>query len=483
MFSRNIRIILLSGLTALLTIWLYDNWQGRQTVIIQEKPPSASWVKQQESYWPEPSYSLSLPEPLPHSNNQKGNNFVNAAQVAAPAVVYLRSRHEMGYDVWGESYTSSSGSGVIVSPEGYIVTNNHVIEEGDNVEVILNDRREYRAQIIGTDPTTDIALLKIDAKELPFLGFGDSDSLMVGEWVLAVGNPFRLQSTVTAGIVSAKARDIDILDSQYGIESFIQTDAAVNQGNSGGALVNIDGELVGINTAIITYSGRYEGYSFAIPANLVKKVISDLKEFGTVHRGLLGVEARTVDDKIAQDLGLSEVEGVYVFRVSPGSGSYEAGIQSGDVLVGINDQDINTLPQLLELVGRYRPGDTVKVQLLRDGRQKQVEVVLRNQLNTTDLVNVRKDELLTELGFEIRDLIRAEKESIGTEGVKVVSIYRGSAIERTKMDPGYIITHLNDQKVNSADEFVQLLKEAQGRVVLQGVYEQYEGPFWYVFEK
>lgn len=482
MISKNFKIILLSAVTALLTIVIYDAWQERRTVIIKERTPNASWVKQQESYWPGPA-SSAIDELMPGMAGEGNDNFVRAARSAAPAVVYLRSRKEMGYDVWGESYTSSSGSGVIVSPEGYIVTNNHVIEEGENVEVILNDRREYRAKIIGMDPTTDIALLKIDAGDMPFLSFGNSDSLLVGEWVLAVGNPFRLQSTVTAGIVSAKARDIDILDSQYGIESFIQTDAAVNQGNSGGALVNTRGELVGINTAIITYSGRYEGYSFAIPSNLVKKVISDLKEFGTVHRGLLGVEARTVNDKIAQELGLEKVEGIYVFRVSPGSGSHEAGIQGGDVLTHVNGQKVTTLPQLLEHIGRHRPGDTVTVSLLRDGQQQQARVLLRNQLNTTDLVSVRKDELLTELGFEIRDLIRTEKESIETEGVKVVSIYRGSTIERTKMDPGYIITHLNDQKVSSADEFVELLKKADGRVVLQGIYEQYEGPFWYVFSK
>jgi S1-C subfamily serine protease len=298
-----------------------------------------------------------------------------------------------------------------------------------------------------------------------------------------VGNPFRLQSTVTAGIVSAKGRDIDILDTQYGIESFIQTDAAVNQGNSGGALVNSEGALVGINTAIITYSGRYEGYSFAIPINLVRKVISDLKEFGTVHRGLLGIEARSVDDKIAQELELSEVRGVYVFRVSPESGSDVAGLKSGDIILSINEQKVGTLPELMEYVGRFRPGDTVELEVWSNDKTTKLRVELRNQLNTTDLVSIRKDKILTDLGFEVRDLILAEKKRTEQEGIKVVSIYRGSIIERTKMDPGFIITHINEERIDSSDDLVKALESITGRVVFQGFYEQYQGPFWYVFTK
>ena len=482
MLSRSVIFFFIALLTSVMVIYIYDTWRGPQEVIIREQTPNASWIRQQENYWPENSSAPRTAAQSPLESLPK-NGFVSAAQKAAPAVVYLKSSKVPESESYGASYTSSSGSGVIVSPEGYVVTNHHVVEGGKHIELILNDRRVFKAQLIGSDPTTDIALLKIDAEQLNYLHFGNSDSLQVGEWVLAVGNPFRLQSTVTAGIVSAKGRDIDILDTQYGIESFIQTDAAVNQGNSGGALVNSEGALVGINTAIITYSGRYEGYSFAIPINLVRKVISDLKEFGTVHRGLLGIEARSVDDKIAQEFELSEVSGVYVFRVSPESGSDAAGLKSGDIILSINEQKVGTLPELMEYVGRYRPGDTVELEVWSNDKITKLRVELRNQLNTTDLVSIRKDKILTDLGFEVRDLILAEKKRTEQEGIKVVSIYRGSIIERTKMDPGFIITHINEERIDSSDDLVKALESIKGRVVFQGFYEQYQGPFWYVFTK
>jgi len=382
-------------------------------------------------------------------------------------------------DWWSNNYGGSSGSGVIISPDGYIVTNNHVIEEGNQIEVTLNDKRKYDATLVGTDPSTDLALLKIEAERMPYLIFGNSDSIRVGEWVLAVGNPFNLESTVTAGIVSAKGRSIDILEGEYKIESFIQTDAAVNPGNSGGALVNTNGELVGINTAIITRSGRYEGYSFAIPANLARKIIRDLKDFGTVQRGILGIGIDEVNDELAKDLGLTSVEGVYITRVSPKSGAADAGLKRGDVIISINNLKTATIPELQEKVARYRPGNKVEVQYIRDGKKYKSNVTLKNKSNTTALIG--ESSMLRDLGFELRDLSKSEREKLKTEGAYVISITRGSKIERTNMDPGFIITKVNDSTVNNVDDLVNLLKDATGKVMLEGVYENYPGEYYYAF--
>ncbi len=461
-------------LTALLTAWITTQWMSPQKIIVKETlAPTLTDYKVQSQ--------LSGAGAL--KTQRTPTNFVVAATASRPAVVYVRARQSEQYDPWNDSYGSSTGSGVIISPDGYIVTNNHVVEEGSDIEVMLNDRREFAAQLLGTDPTTDLALLKIDADDLPFLTFGNSDSLQVGEWVLAVGNPFRLQSTVTAGIVSAKGRNINILDMQYGIESFIQTDAAVNPGNSGGALVNTKGELVGINTAIITFTGRYEGYSFAIPSNLARKVVRDLREFGAVHRGLLGVEAYDVDAKLAERIGMDEVKGVYIEKITAGSGADESDLQVGDILLQINGTPTHSMPKLLEQLGRYRPGDQVVVTYLRNGDLQTADVTLKNQLNTTDLVNIRRDELLVELGFEVRDLIASEQRSLDVEGVKVISIYRGSTIDRTKMEPGFVITKVNDRKVNNTAEFIDSIEGAEGRIILEGIYPELQGPWWYAFEK
>lgn len=412
-------------------------------------------------------------------------NFTVSARRATPAVVNIKATEKRWLDVWGTSeFNASSGSGVIVSADGFIVTNNHVIEDGNEYEVTLHDKREYEARLIGVDPSTDLALLKIEADELPFITFGNSDSLQVGEWVLAVGNPFNLESTVTAGIVSAKGRNIDILKGEYSIESFIQTDAAVNPGNSGGALVNTNGDLVGINTAIITHSGRYEGYSFAVPSNLVGKVIRDLRDFGFVQRGILGVGIGELSIRQAEQLGLEKAEGVYITRVTPGSGADEAGIQRGDVIVGINGIGIRSVPELQEIIARYRPGNSLKVEYMREGERYSTHVTLRNEYNSTALHTAQlKDRVLTELGFELRNLTRDEIKRIGLDGIYVTSIYRNSAIEGTQMDPGFIITRVNGQRVNSVEEVVSELYDARGEVTLDGIYEKFEGEYAYVFYK
>lgn len=278
------------------------------------------------------------------------------------------------------SYKLSSGSGVIVSNDGYIVTNYHVIEGGQRFEVILPNKRTLVGKLIGHDPGTDLALLKINADNLTPLSFGNSDEAQVGEWVLAVGNPFDLNSTITAGIISAKARNIDILDDFYSVESFIQTDAVVNPGNSGGALVNTRGELIGINTAIISESGAYEGYSFAIPVNLVRKVIIDIRDYGKVRRAVLGVEIEDVNDRRASDLALPTVDGVYVKNVTLGSSAYEAGLRTGDVIVSLNGSKVNAVPELQEQVALLKPGDRIGIEFYRDGRKYRCDNILLKSL-------------------------------------------------------------------------------------------------------
>jgi Do/DeqQ family serine protease len=409
-------------------------------------------------------------------------DFTAASERVIPAVVNIKTMQGGGFELWGGSGVgSASGSGVLVSEDGYIVTNNHVIEDSDEIEVTLNDKREFKAELIGTDPSTDLALIKIDGENLPALEFGNSDSLRIGEWVLAIGNPFNLESTVTTGIVSAKGRSIDILEGQDRIESFIQTDAAVNPGNSGGALVNTNGELIGINTAIITRSGRYEGYSFAVPINLVRKVIRDLRDYGIVQRGILGVFIDEMTNERAEELGLSAVEGVYINRVTPGSGADDAGMQKGDVIIGINGIKTKTLPEMQEQLGRYRPGNEVKVDIFRSGKLQTINVILKNKSNSTALISGKNEDILLDVGFELRELTQLEKRRLQVEGVKVISIYRGSRIERTNMDPEFIITKIDNQVVGSVAEVARYLEAASGKVMLEGVYEHYPGEYYYAF--
>lgn len=299
----------------------------------------------------------------PNSTGYVPFDFIATSKKVTQAVVNITSISRNGYPM-------SGGSGVIISRDGFVVTNNHVVDGSNgSLKVTLNNNKDYKARIIGVDPTTDLALLKIEERDLPTLQYGDSDNLEVGEWVMAVGNPFNLASTVTAGIVSAKGRNINILPGQYSIESFIQTDAVVNPGNSGGALVNGRGELVGINAAIISESGSYEGYSFAIPANLVRKVVSDLREYGEVRRAVLGVSIGEVTDEIAKELDLPMVEGVYVSGISEGGSAEDAGIRRDDVIVAVDGIKTASMPALQEQVARYRPGESIDVDIIRDGRK------------------------------------------------------------------------------------------------------------------
>ncbi len=369
-----------------------------------------------------------------------------------------------------------AGSGVILTTDGYIVTNNHVIDNADEIEVTLNDKRTFSATLVGADPTSDIALIKIDAEDLPFVPYGNSDELKVGEWVLAVGNPFNLTSTVTAGIVSAKARSINIIANQnqtLGVESFIQTDAAVNPGNSGGALVNQRGELVGINTAIASRTGSFTGYSFAVPVTIAKKVVADLMEFGEVQRGLLGVGIREVSDvpvELAEELGvkIEKMQGVFILSVAPEGGAEEAGLKAGDIILSVNGEDVNSVPELQERVSLHRPGEKVNIIALRDGKQKPFEVTLRNIRGTTGIISSNKfDETL---GATLENVSANDLRRLGVRyGIQVVQVGNGS-LRQSGVKQGYIITKVNDVSIKSIDDFKAAVGNAKEGLFLTGIY-------------
>ncbi len=366
------------------------------------------------------------------------------------------------------------GSGVILSNDGYIVTNNHVVEDAQNVKVILNDKREYEAKIIGTDPSTDLALLKISADNLPFLTYGNSENLRLGEWVLAVGNPFNLTSTVTAGIVSSLGRNLRINEDQYSIESFIQTDAAVNPGNSGGALVNQQGKLVGINAAIASRTGSYSGYSFAIPVSIVKKVVEDLKQFGEVQRALLGVNIEDVNADIANKLNLDHVEGVYVGAVTENGAAKEAGIKAEDVIIAIGGEKVKTSAELQERISQYRPGDDIKVTVLRDNKEKLFTVTLRNKHGDTQIV--RDNTVVLGAEFETVDENLKSKLDINT-GIAVSSVNNGK-LKEIGIKKGFIITAVNKKPVNDVNDFKREIGNARGGIFLEGVYPDGEYAYY-----
>jgi len=350
-----------------------------------------------------------------------------------------------------------SGSGVIISSDGYIVTNNHVIDHADEITVTLNDRRQYTATLIGTDPTTDIALLKVEAKDLPTITMGQSDALKVGEWVLAVGNPFNLTSTVTAGIVSAKARSLGTSGNKLGIESFIQTDAAVNPGNSGGALVNTAGELVGINTAIYSQTGNYAGYSFAVPSSIVSKVVTDLKQYGTVQRALLGIMGGDVNAQVVEEKGLKVNEGVFVSEVSEGGAASEAGIRSEDVVTAINGTTVKTMAQLQEQIARFRPGDKVKVTVDRKGETKNFTCTLKNAKGNTDVIQKKG---IDALGCTFKNLSSQELYKYGIRsGVQIQSLETSGLFYKAGLREKMVIVKVNDQPVKSDKDIESIYNE------------------------
>ena len=346
------------------------------------------------------------------------------------------------------------GSGVIISKDGYIVTNNHVIDKADEISVTLNDNREFKGRLIGTDPSTDLALIKIEADDLPTIPVGDSDPLKVGEWVLAVGNPFNLTSTVTAGIVSAKARTLGVYNG--GIESFIQTDAAINEGNSGGALVNARGELVGINSVLTSPTGSYTGYGFAIPTSIMVKVVSDLKQYGTVQRAVLGIMGHDIDDRV-KDKDLGTVEGVYVADITEASAAANADIRKDDVITAIDGKKVKNMAELQEAMAKHRPGDKVKVTLLRAKKEMTVSVVLRNTQGNTKVV---KNAGMDILGAAFRELPDEMKQQLRLSyGLEVTGVSKGKMAD-AGIRKGFIILRANGETLRTVDDLENVLREA-----------------------
>ena len=366
----------------------------------------------------------------------------------------------------------SGGSGVIISEDGYIVTNNHVVDGTSKLRVKLNDGRVFDAKIVGKDPTTDIALIKVEQKGLPVLEFGSSDALRLGEWVLAIGSPFDLQSTITAGIVSAKARQLDVIPNEFRIESFIQTDAAVNPGNSGGALVNMRGQLVGINTVIKSSTGSYIGYSFAVPESIVRKVVNDLREYGVVQRALLGISYRYIDqdfiDQLGGETGIKEVGGVYVMGVVEGGSASEVGLRKGDVITEIDGVKITSPTILTEQIGKHRPNDKVSLIVKRDGKVKHFEVVLRNKAGKAELLSKNSVDVVEVLGGRFADIDeRAAKRLDIKGGVQVQSVKSGGLLAKARVREGFVITHINDKLVRSVADLGRLTDKVRS---IDGVY-------------
>ena len=366
----------------------------------------------------------------------------------------------------------AGGSGVIISEDGYVVTNNHVVDGATKLRVKLNDGRTFDGKLIGTDSATDLALVKIDAKDLPTLPFGSSDALRLGEWVLAIGSPFDLQSTITAGIVSAKARQLGAIPNDFRIESFIQTDAAVNPGNSGGALVNTHGELVGINTLIKSQTGSYVGYSFAIPESIVRKVVVDLKEYGVVQRAMLGIQFRVVDqdflDTEGKELGIKDLGGAYVASVTEGGSASEAGIRKGDVILDIDGVKITEPSTLQEQIAKRRPNDKVKLSVKRDGHVKQIEVTLRNKAGKTELMTKEDVDVVDALGGKFADAgAKLCRELDIRGGVQVVGIKADGILARARVKQGFVITHINDRPVYSLQDLQRMTEKVRS---IDGIY-------------
>src|SRR5688572_9622458 len=423
-----------------------------------------------------------------------GLNFMNAAEAVTPAVVHITTEYnqrqsQQNYgqmdpfsrEFFGDNFggyprqqgpAQGSGSGVIIASNGYIVTNNHVIDKADKIKVIMDDKRGMEATLVGTDPNTDIAVLKVEADNLPALRYGNSDQVRVGEWVLAVGNPFNLNSTVTAGIVSAKGRNINILRGKdnMGIESFIQTDAAVNPGNSGGALVNLNGDLVGINTAIATQTGSYSGYSFAVPSAIVSKVVDDLLKYGEVQRALLGVSIREVDATLAAEKKIKTLNGVYVMGLNKGSAASEAGLEEGDVITKINGADVNTSAQLQEQVARFRPGDKIKVTFLRDNKEKTVNATLRNKMNDTEIVRYDPGKEVEIDGATFKPLTKQELSKYELNGGVKITDVKNSKFRDTGMRDGFIILQIDKTDVKTPKDVEKLLNDRKGGILIGGIY-------------
>jgi len=459
-------------------------------------------------------FFTSNPIPAPSTVSSAGQvDFTEAAAAVTPAVVYIRTTYasqpqsdqqsqlqQMFGDMFGQrampqGVQMASGSGVIISPDGYIVTNNHVVDKAEKIEITTNDHRNFKAKVIGTDPNTDLALIKIDATNLPIVKLGNSDAVKVGEWVLAVGNPFKLTSTVTAGIVSAKGRGIGIIGSEdngdenqspfgrtqmqdkpklnQAIESFIQTDAAINPGNSGGALVNTNGELIGINSAIASHTGSYEGYGFAIPVNLAKKVLNDIEKYGAVKRGYVGISFTELNEDNAERLHTDKTAGLYVDQVAPGSGAAVAGLQNGDIITKVDGNTAYASSDLQERVGRLHPGDKINLTVLRGSDFKDFTVTLKADVPAPKLeVSASTEELFNRIGASFIPLNQSQKARFHVNnGVLVTQVREGGLFDFTDVPVGSVITEINKQPItNSSDIDHALSSLKNGLLTISGFY-------------
>ena len=376
----------------------------------------------------------------------------------------------------------TSGSGVIISEDGYVITNNHVVQDAETINVVLNDKRSFVARLVGNDPSSDLAVIKIEADGLEPLQFGNSDEVKIGEWVLAVGNPFNLTSTVTAGIVSAKARNINILGNKMSnapIESFIQTDAAVNPGNSGGALVNLKGELVGINTAIASSTGSYTGYSFAIPSNIVRKVTSDLIQYGMTQKANIGVHFAEMDFKLAEVKGIKSVRGIYIGYVIKDGAADKAGIKDGDIITSIDGKSVNSNAEFNEVLAQHSPGDVVKVAIERDGKPFYFDVTLFNSMGNTDIIRNDTEAAEQILSGSFREVNDKEKQQYGISKGIVIEKVGKSPFARLGIKNGFIITSI-DKKVNISIEDIRQLEKKKGKLIVEGFYPNDSRTYYFV---
>ena len=438
-------------------------------------------------------------------------DFTKAANAAVPAVVHIKtkiaakklsndlphSRRNSIEDMFDNFFNfgpqiqpeqRASGSGVIISDDGYIVTNNHVVSDGgsgaaDEITVTLHNKKVYKAKIIGRDPSSDLAVLKIDGTSLPYMIYGNSDNVKLGQWVLAVGYPLTLETTVTAGIVSAKGRSIGInsRQSQTPVESFIQTDAAVNQGNSGGGLFTADGQLIGINSAILAPNGTYAGYSFAIPVNIVKKIVNDLIEFGDVKRGYLGISYQpnpNENERLIKQAGLKEGQGVYVQSVPNDGAAAQAGLKEGDVITKINGNNVSSGMEMSAGIASFRPGEKVPVTYVRNGRETTVNITLKSTASKIDITSAKV--IGDRLGVDLENLDSKKAQEYDIEGgVVVKKIKQGGPLSNTRMDPGFIITSVNGNEIKNVDELAQVLGAGYDQLQLEGIYPGYSGIYTY----
>lgn len=512
---RNILLIVgISASTAIASVWGYDKWQTTKYSEATNGLQPAGKI---------PANYASFTEDGPERYAGGGVDFTAAASAATPAVVHIKTKISARTvstgntrrnpfadlfgddDMFGDFFGNrggtqvipeqrASGSGVIISDDGYIVTNNHVIDNANEINVTLNNKQTYKAQLVGADPLSDLAILKITAPaKLPYMLLGNSDDVKLGQWVLAIGYPLTLDVTVTAGIVSAKARYLGINgrsnrgQSAQGtpvspIESFIQTDAAVNQGNSGGALVDTDGKLIGINSAIASPTGSYAGYSYAIPVNIVKKIAGDLKQYGAVQRAYLGLSYGREDlsDEQKKEQGIVEGEGVYVVGVSNDGAAIAAGIQKGDIVTAINGVKVSSSSEMIEQIANYKPGDKITVTYKRGGSEKTVNVTLKNNSGNYEIVkSANKSDLNSRLGAELETFDKKKATQAGITGGVLVKKINDGVLKSTKMQDGFVITGVNGANVATLDELKAALGNATGIIRLEGVYPGYEGVFAY----